>query len=197
MKEEKVLVDKVKQGDRRAFNELYRTHYSPVCAYATLMLSSDEAEDVVQDVFLNVWIHRERLDASYSFRSYLLRSVYNASLNIIKRNKYATNYSSNYKKEIEELGYQHYDPDTNEVIRTLYARDLNEQLHQAIESLPPKCKEVFRLSYLQEMPSKAISEKLGISLSTVENHIYSALKQLRVKLKKYSIVLVWLFSKFI
>lgn len=197
MKEEKVLVEKVKQGDRRAFNELYSTHYAPVRSYATLMLSPDEAEDVVQDVFLSVWVHRARLDSSYSFRSYLLRSVYNASLNVIKRNKYATNYSSNYKKEIEEMGYQYYDPDTNEIIRKLYDRDLNEQLRQAIDSLPPKCKEVFRLSYLHEMPSKAISAKLGISLSTVENHIYSALKQLRVKLKKYSVILVLLLSKFL
>lgn len=197
MREDTHWIIKVKQGDREAFNKLYKEHYFPVRSYAMLLLSANEADDVVQDVFFNVWVHRERLNPELSFRSYLLRSVYNTSLNIIKHNKYTTDYASSYKKEIEDLGYQHYDPDKNEVIHRLYNQDLYIQIHTAIESLSPKCQEVFRLSYLEEMPSKEISVRLGISVSTVENHIHSALKQLRKKLESCKGLFLLLFSNFL
>lgn len=88
-----------------------------------------------------------------------------------------------YEQEIEEIGYKYYDPDANDVIRKLYNLDLRAEINAAINSLPARCREVFTLSYLHDMPSKEISLQLGISLSTVDNHIYSALKLLREKLK--------------
>lgn len=91
------------------------------------------------------------------------------------------------------MGYGYYDPDSCDIIRRLYNADLRADLQAAIESLPVRCREVFVLSYLQDMPSKEISRKLGISLSTVDNHIYSALKQLRDKLGGYKAGLSLLF----
>ena len=170
------LVEMLKRGDRAAFNEIYELHYLSVRFYADLMLDADDAEDVVQDVFLNLWLHREGLDDTLSIRGYLLRSVY-----------------SSCEKEIEEMGYGYYDPDSCDIIRRLYNADLRADLQAAIESLPVRCREVFVLSYLQDMPSKEISRKLGISLSTVDNHIYSALKQLRDKLGGYKAGLSLLF----
>ena len=64
------------------------------------------------------------------------------------------------------------------------------EINRAIESLPPKCREVFKLSYLEDLSNREISERLGISQSTVENHIYSALKQLRQKLSKEQLLLL-------
>lgn len=179
------LVEKIKEGDREAFDELYKLHYLSVRFYAELMLDANEAEDVVQDVFLNVWLHREGLDDSLSLRSYLLRSVYNSSINILKRKKHSENYHSACEQEIEEMGYLYYNPDSCDIIRRLYNQDLRMELNTAIASLPVRCREVFTLSYIDELPSKEISEKLGISLSTVNNHIYSALKLLRNRLGEY------------
>jgi RNA polymerase sigma-70 factor (ECF subfamily) len=70
-------------------------------------------------------------------------------------------------------------PDENPVIRKLYVNELKEELHQAIENLPEKCREVFKLSYLDDHRNKEISEILNISVSTVEKHINHALKTLR------------------
>lgn len=187
------LIERLKEGDRTAFNELYKLHYFSILSYAQLFLGNDEAEDIVQDTFLSIWQHRERIDVTRSFHNYLLRSVYNASINILKRKNYSTEYSSSYKKEIEEIGYSYYNPDTNEIIKKLYNQDLHQQIKAAIRSLPPKCREVFELSYIQDMPSKEISQQLGISLSTVENHIYTALKQLRKKLGPYKAILFLLY----
>ena len=168
------LIKRVKEGDKVAFDELYKLHYPALRTYAGMLLRDEEAEDVVQDVFLNVWLHKEGLEDSLSFKGYLLRAVYNTALNVIKHRTYIDNYSSVYEKEIEEMGYNYYDPDACDI-------------SSAINSLPPKCRDVFSLSYLQNVPSKEISLRLGISVRTVENHIYAALKLLREKLGKYRI----------
>lgn len=177
------LVERVRKGDRIAFNELYRQYYPSLRSYAELFLDEEESEDVVQDVFLNVWLRKEGLDDFQSLQGYLLRSVYNSSLNILKKKGRSNDYRSVYEQEIEEIGYKYYDPDANDVIRKLYNQDLRAEINAAINSLPARCREVFTLSYLHDIPSKEISLQLGISLSTVDNHIYSALKLLREKLK--------------
>lgn len=179
-------VERIKKGDRVAFNELYKQHYISLRSYARLLLREEEAEDVVQDVFFNIWIHRDALDASLSMRGYLLRAVYRTALNVIKRKGLQETYGNTYKEEIEEMGRRfYYNPDANEVIGRLYAQDLRAEIQAAIDSLPPRCRQVFSLGYLYDMSGKEISRKLGISLSTVENHMYSALKILREKLKSH------------
>lgn len=187
MKDSVSLIRRVKKGDKVAFDELYKLHYPALRTYAGMLLRDEEAEDVVQDVFLNVWLRKEGLDDSLSFKSYLFRSVYNTTLNIIKHRRYTDNYRSIYEKGIEEMAYDYYDPDSCDVIRRLYLQDIQADINAAIDSLPPKCRGVFTLSYLHDMPSKEISEKLGISLRTVDNHIYAALKLLREKLRKYNV----------
>lgn len=185
MKDQASLVCQIKDGNRTAFNELYRIHYAPLCAYAELLLDKEGAQDVVQDVFLTIWLHRERLDETLSFRGYLLRSVYNTSLNVLK----SKTYSSKADQEIETITHTCFDPDENDIIRKLYNEELQNDINYAIDCLSPKCKEVFSLSYLEDMPSKDISQYLGLSLRTVESHIYTALKQLREKLSRYKAIL--------
>ncbi len=82
------------------------------------------------------------------------------------------------------LGLDGSDPEKNPTIRNLFDGDLHKSLDEAIAGLPPKCREVFKMSYIEDIPNKEISARLGVSLSTVENHIYSALKQLRRTLSK-------------
>lgn len=185
MRDEHVLVERMKKGDRTAFNALYKEHYSSLYTFAALLLEADDAEDTVQDVFLNVWLHREKIDESQLLKNYLLRSVYNTALNVLKRKKRQVDYVATGDKEIDPLLAPYYDPDANEVIRRLYNQELHREIAAAIQSLPPKCREVFSMSYLQNMPSKEISRQLGISPRTVDNHIYAALKQLREQLARH------------
>lgn len=193
MKDGQSLVEQMKGGDRTAFNALYKQHYLSLHAFAELLLDADDAEDVIQDVFLNVWLHRERIDATRPFKNYLLRSVYNTALNLLKRKNRYIGYEAAGEKEIDALLVPHYDPDANEIIRRLFNEELHRELADAIQSLPPKCREVFSMSYLQHTPSKEISQQLGISPRTVDNHIYAALKQLREHLGRHKNELSWLF----
>ena len=133
-----------------------------------------------------MWQNRAALDDSNSLYKYLLRSVYNRALNYLDKNRRAGDYRAYYQERIASMGSAYYAPDNSPIIRKLYSDDLRASLDAAIESLPPKCREVFRLSYLEDLSNREISERLGISQSTVENHMYAALKQLRRKLSASS-----------
>lgn len=186
------LILRIKSGDSGAFEELYKLHYFSLRLYAKLILS-EEAEDIVQDAFLNMWLHRETLNESLSIRAYLFRSVYNASLNRLRSKQRTEPTDDLYKLEIEEMGAEYfYNPDKNNVITDIYTRETRQKIHTAIDSLPPRCREVFSLSYFEDLSGKEISTKLGISISTVENHINNAFKLLRKKLLSHKNDLLFL-----
>lgn len=103
----------------------------------------------MQDVFVNVWIRRETLDPRQSLYGYLLRSVYNQSVNYVNKNRHAGNYRSYHQERIESIGYAYYDPDNNPIIEKIYSQDLRAGIDAAVAALPEKCREVFTLSYLQ------------------------------------------------
>ena len=92
-------------------------------------------------------------------------------------------------EEINQRRAEFYQPDNNEVIRRIEDRELRKEIYNAINELPDKCKEVFKLSYLHEMKNKEIADVLGISLRTVEAHMYKALKYLRSRLDPLWIIL--------
>lgn len=176
----------IKSGDREAFNSLCRERYVSLVAYARLFLSGVErswAEDVVQDVLFGLWQNRKRLKGSDGdLQSYLLRSVYNRCMNLLKRARRANLFSDEYESRILSMLGDCWSPDRNPVIMSVFNEDLRDLIGEALGKLSPRCREVFTLSYLENLTNKEISERLGISLSTVENHMYLALKQLRASL---------------
>ena len=167
-----LLTTRIRNGDRKAFDELCGRYYAMLVSYARLFMK-DAA-----------------LDDSNSLYKYLLRSVYNRALNYLDKNRRAGDYRAYYQERIASMGSAYYAPDNSPIIRKLYSDDLRASLDAAIESLPPKCREVFKLSYLEDLSNREISERLGISQSTVENHMYAALKQLRRKLSKEQLLLL-------
>lgn len=186
------LIAAIRDGSREAFDEMCGRYYAPLTAYARLFLHGNWAQDVIQDVFVNVWVRREALNPEQSLYGYLLRSVYNQSVNYVNKHRHASNYRSYYQERIESIGYAYYDPDKNPVIEKLYSQDLRKSINEAISALPDKCREVFTLSYLEGFSHREISDRLGIAQSTVENHVYLALKQLRSKLSKSELLMVLL-----
>jgi RNA polymerase sigma-70 factor (ECF subfamily) len=127
-------------------------------------------------------VGRDKLRNDGSLRGYLLRAVYRTALNVLRSKNYASSYRSQTKLQIEQQLCTYYDPDENEIIRNLYARQIADELDAVVETLSPKCREVFRMSHFEGLSNREISERLNISVSTVENHINNALRQLRGKL---------------
>lgn len=95
------LISAIRAGSREAFDEMCGRYYAPLTAYARLFLNGNWAQDVVQDVFVNVWVRREALDPGQSLYGYLLRSVYNQSVNYV--NKHRRSFAVTYtQSEVEE-----------------------------------------------------------------------------------------------
>jgi RNA polymerase sigma-70 factor (ECF subfamily) len=173
-----------------AFNDVFTEHYPALRAYAGLLVGDDMAEDIVQDVFLNVWESRDTIIIHTSVKAYLFKSVYNHCLNRLNRLKMAhgKQRQMEYSQKLQEalLG----DPEKSPVIQKLYMNELQAVIQEAIDSLPEKCREVFKLSYLDDCRNRQISEQLNISVSTVEKHINHALKTLRKTLQHLKLLIL-------
>lgn len=182
------LVTRVSEGDKDAFNELFGIHWKSLVDYASLIVGEDNAQDVVQSVFLKVWENRSSLKEGSSMRQYLLKAVYHASVSLIRKEDNNIRYRSWFARRIEEELVGEYDLDRNDVIKAIYTQDLSRDLETAISLLPPKCQEVFKMSYIDGLSGKEISQSLGISVSTVNNQIHKALKILRGKLCPYKVL---------
>ncbi|MDP4289890.1 MAG: RNA polymerase sigma-70 factor [Bacteroidota bacterium] len=174
------------KGDREAFDALFKQFYPRLTAYACLFLDDGVAEDVVQDLFLYLWEKSDYIDIRFSLEAYLFKAVYLRCLNQLKQIKTRDSHHKLIGIHLQQLEKQLFDPETNESIRKLYMKELEADINAAIDSLPEKCREVFKLSYLFDLKNKEISEVMDISISTVENHVYNALKVLRKKLSKHA-----------
>lgn len=183
-------VRRIRQGDRKAFDFLCREYYAAFISYARMLLPTDGAEDVVQDVLLNVWNRRESLVEDRSLQGYILRSIYNRAMNKLSKDRSAADYQRWYRLSIASLTSFYCDPENNDSIRRLYSKDLRDRINDAVGALPPKCREVFRLSYMEHKSTKEIASVLGISTSTVSNHIHNALVLLRESLGVLLLLLV-------
>ncbi len=178
------LIRKIKAGDRKAFNLFCMQEYSALETYAMMFLSDEWASDVVQDVLFSTWQRREFLDENSSVHNYMLKSVYNRCLNYLKKQTLADTHREWNDRQINLMLHSVSDIDSNATLRNLFDGDLRRSLNDAIKSLPAKCREVFCLSYIEDMSNKDIADKLGISVRTVESHMYTALKHLRSLLSK-------------
>ena len=163
------------------YKALFRRYYPSLIFYATRLVGEEEAEDVVQDVFVELWKRKDSIEIGEQIQAFLYRAVYTRALNVLKHRNVEDGYCAA-MEEINRRRAEFYQPDNNEVIRKIEDRELRKEIDDAINELPDKCKEVFKLSYLHDMKNKEIADVLGVSLRTVEAHMYKALKFLRNRL---------------
>ena len=183
------LVRAIVQGDKKAFEQLFRMWYVRLCLYAeSLVRDRDVAEDLVQNLFCMLWEKHEEINIRESLQFYLYRSVYHAALNFLKHDKVKIAFwefiqSQGVKDENNIERYM--DKETQEV--------LTKEVNRAIESLPVQCREIFLLSRFAGKKSQEIAIELGISVRTVETQLYRAMKRLREELAHLRHIIGWLF----
>lgn len=164
------------------YRKLFRTYYAGLLFYAKRIVGEEEAEDVVQDVFVELWHKKDTIEIGEQIQAFLYRAVYTRALNVLKHREVKDNYEA-LVQEIHQKRVDFYRPDNNDVIKRMENAELRNEIAEAIDELPDKCKVVFKLSYLHDMKNKAIAEALGISQRTVESHMYKALRLLRSRLQ--------------
>ncbi len=166
---------------------LFRQFYAPLCHYAySILRDSDEAEDMVQKLFCKLWDQRERIEIHTSIKSYLYRMVHNDCMNKIKQQGIRAGHNEHYVYTKEK--------ESNEVENKVMASELEQRIEKIIESLPPRCREVFNMSRQEQRSYSEIAQTLKITTNTVETQIVKALRVLRKGLKDYLTVLILLFT---
>ena len=165
--------------DKSSFKNLFELHYSPLCNFAYRITDDiDQAEDIVQDIFVKVWNDPDLLDGNKNINSYLYSMVRNRAFEVIRRE----NISQKINQQLEYI--QNNAADTNVEEEEIEKLLLVEQIYVSIRQLPPKCSEVFTLSKVNGLTYVQIAEKMNISVKTVENHMGKALRLMRELLTK-------------
>ena len=162
--------------DKDAFKELFFEFYPSLCVFAGRFISSSEAcEDIVQEVFLNIWKNRTTLNIHTSFRNFLITSVRNSCTDYIRK-------ESSHDKYLDNYTFSTSSPAPDEIYTI---KELEEKLKTALEKLPLNIQIAFNMSRTLNMTYKEIATEMKISPKTVESYISQALKMLREELKDY------------
>jgi len=173
----------LRKGDETAFEMIFKSYYQPLCHYAyTFLLDRDEAEEIVQAIFLNVWEKKAGLAIETSLKAYLYRAIRNGCLNAIKHQKVK-------KKHAEEyiaVSNASHEPVSESVISS----ELDQKIGDALMALPEQCRLIFKMSRFEELKYAEIAGQLNISIKTVENQIGKALKIMRGHLKEFLPLLI-------
>lgn len=166
------LISLFKQDDESAFTVLYDRYWDRIFTVACNRLKTPEqAEEIVQDIFVKLWERRATLQLQQSLSAYLSAAVKYRVINYL-------DHLYSIRKHQAELTYYTL-PLSSSPEELFFVRELQDQIEATIQQLPEKCQMIFRMSRQQGMSNKEIAGKLALSERTVENHINRALKDMR------------------
>jgi len=161
---------------KTSFRQLFEQHFDPLCRFLACYTSDNMAiEDVVQDVFVNLWEKRDELQIE-SVKTYLFTSARNRMLNYLREVKRQNTLMEQWVQDEKEKkrGEECFNID-----------EFSERIESAIDTLPDKCKTIFNLSKKRNLTYKQIAGQLGISIKTVESQMGIALRKIREQLSAY------------
>lgn len=170
---EKLLVSELKSHNEKAFRKLFDLYYQDIYGYSVSLLKSKEAaEENVQDVFMKIWQNRENLNPEQSFKAYIFTIARNQAFNFLNKAandlllKEAVFYESQKSHDYGDY--------------SIREEDCKKLRKEAMRQLPPKRKQIFKMSRKKGMSYEEISQELGISINTVRNQMSKALESMRV-----------------
>lgn len=182
MSPDQKLIKQISDGNELAFAHFYDKHWDALFISAYKVLKDKEVcKDIVQEVFLTVW-EKPNLGKVQNIKAYLHQTVRFKVLMALRKDKI----SEKHLETIQELV-------ANTTEEQLDLKELSENIERSIDSLPEKCRNVFRLSRIEHLTNQEIADKLGISIRTVETHISNALKHIRTNLDSTAAVVALIF----
>lgn len=169
--EDQELIDKIKNGDSSAFDLLFKKYYKSLVRYIR-SISNDIhiSEDIVQQVFMNLWLDRNNIKINKTVKGYLYWMSYTSYINQYRKTKHRELLLDNIREKVIRDAI----PENEELTANRI-----KKLKQLIQALPPVCREVLELSKIRGLKYSEIAEKMNISKKTVESHMGVAFKKIR------------------
>lgn len=172
------LLERIRQGDSRAFKVIFDRYFPSLLATARYHLHDENTcENIVQDIFLNLWLRRESLNIK-DFKSYLKSAARYQVYSVIRSRKLTKNLIFT-----DEQLENHAVHELNNGEEWFHVAALKLQINSCLQMLPKRCREIFMMSREEHLSNLEIAERLNISKRTVENQITVALHHLRVSVK--------------
>ena len=170
------LVARVRAGDERAFESVFQTHYPALCDFAVRYVREAAlAEEIVQDLFADLWARRAQWELHGSLRGYLFSAVRNRALNLRRRQAM----ERDWEREEVATDSPSFQRAPDRIDDRLERDDLRARVNAAVESLPERCRLVMHLRWREQMPHAEIASIMGISVKGVEIQLTRGLKTLR------------------
>jgi RNA polymerase sigma-70 factor (family 1) len=180
------LMREIKADNMFAFDALYGNYSRKLYKFGySILKSKEDTENLIQDVFLNLWENRHKVEKDASIQSYVFTIAYNSAISILRKKTKDFQFVE-YLKSLQEI--------TEEPVNVeVEYNELTAKLDKIINDLPQRQKEVYLLHKVEGLKYNVIAEQLHISVNTIENHMSRALKTIREKLGDYSLfaILFW------
>lgn len=168
------------------FDRIYTIYFQKLVRFSkTYLPFQEDAENIVQDIFLKLWENYDQICFSGNFNAYLFTIVKNRCIDFLRK-EYQTDSRNCSLSEVEReevqlklYSLQQFDENN------LSLAEIENIIHQAVDSLPPRCREIFWLSRMEGLKHKEIAERLDVSINTVEGQMTIALRKLKIALKDY------------
>lgn len=172
---DKFMLEQLRSSNQLVFEMVFKYYYSGLVVYADQIINNTAvSEDIVQSVFVKLWETRQKLEIR-SFRAYFIQCVKNRCIDHLRSEEVKNKYGSRAKAV-----------DQNDFYEDLWIQaELDELIQQAIDKLPPRCREIFIMSRVEKLKTAEIAGQLELSCRTVETQISKALKLLRAELADY------------
>jgi RNA polymerase sigma-70 factor, ECF subfamily len=184
------LMQEIKADNMFAFDVLYKKYCKRVYKFGySILKSPEESENLMQDVFLNLWENRHKVQKDSSIKSYVFTITYNSAISVIRKKAKESQFVE-YLKSLQEINEEPVDVE-------LEYNELRNTLDGIINELPPRQKEVYLLQSVEGMKYSEIAERLNISVNTIENHMSRALKTIREKLDSHPLTVMLFCSLFV
>jgi RNA polymerase sigma-70 factor, ECF subfamily len=169
------IIGRIRKGDVKQFESLFRSSYISLVRYArTMIKDQDTAEEIVQDLFFRIWQDRGKIRIESSLNGYLFRSVHNRCLHNIEHNRVI-------EKHAEEMSFRLRESPENPSDILNY-KELQAKVASILEKLPERCGKIFYMNRFEGLKYNEIAEKLSVSVKTVEANMGKALKEFRKEL---------------
>jgi len=173
--DDKLNIKSLKKGDVLSFDNIFKKYNKKVYYFALSYLKNkEEAEDVVQEVFMNLWKFRDQINEYHVFSRYLFKITYNATCKIFRK-------QSPNKKQLKKV-MQNFTIEDNSTNLDIEYNNLLKTTNLLIDKLPSRQKNIFLLSIKEQMTNEQIAQQLNISKKTVENYLALAKSSLRKSL---------------